>query len=366
VIQVLSKIRQFGIHFTWVFMIALLTAIITTQFSSDYPLWQRLVLGLVVAGLFLLMTIVREFILSLAVFHRGNPFRKMTLFVFGAVYQENREKVATTHLVLQFAVKYLSNLVIAAIFYGLYATSINAGNTLLAGIAQWLTYLFAILFLLHFIPAFPLDGGDILRMWLWRSSGNYYQSTHLASVIGWSLGLLFVFGGGLVFILTRLWLISLLIVVFGWILTLAAGAARRRTNYHLALQNIKAEDLMTSEYPVVNPAMNIQQLVRDQVLIKGWLYIIIIEEDRLVGLLTLPQIKSLPIQRWKNTLVGDLMTPLEQIYSALPQQTADVLFDEMSLRKIDYVPVIQDGSVIGVVTRTALNELFKIRRGFGI
>jgi Zn-dependent protease len=223
----LSKILRFRVHYTWILVFALVTAIVTTQFSEDYPLREKIVLGLVVSLLFLAAVTIRELILNMAEFSREFPVRKITLFVIGGIYPEIRESVAAANSRLLYMARFLSNLAIAAVFAGLYATFVATDNLMAAGVAQWLAYLFFLLFLLHIIPAFPLDGGKILRLVLWRSTGDYYKATQIASLIGWAAGLFFIFVGGLVFIVTFEWTISLVVVSIGWIIEIAAGNTRR-------------------------------------------------------------------------------------------------------------------------------------------
>lgn len=353
------------VHYTWIFVFALVTAIVTTQFSENYPLWQRITLGIAVSILFLTALTVREFIFAITAFRKETPVNKITIFAFGGVYQENRERMVSTHIPLLYLARFLSNLVIAAIFYGLYATFINSGNLAMAGLFQWLAYVFLLLFILHFIPAFPLDGGEILRMAMWRSTGDYYKATRTASLIGWATGLFLIFAGVLVFIVIQQWTISLVIVMVGWTIQIAAGSSRSHIKEHAVLQNIKAEDIMTREYPAMSAQVNIRQLMRENILIKGWHYIVIVEGTKLIGMLTIEQIKSVPWKRWNNTTAGDIMTPADRLRTAHPQQKADTLFEEMDQKSIDYIPILEADKIIGVVTRHALTNLIRIRTEFG-
>ena len=347
------------VDFTWFFMMALVIAIVTTQFSEIYVLWQRVVLALVVVLLFLGVSTLRELILITAVFPKEAPIKKITLFVFGAVYPESQDRIIAVNLPMLFLARFLSNLILAAIFYGLYATFVNADNLMMAGVAQWLAYIFCLVFLLHFVPAFPLTGGEILRLLIWKSTANYHHATNVASLIGWAAGLLLIFAGVLLLIITRDWIISLLIVAIGWILEIAAGNARRDLKTHLILQSIRAEDIMSRDYPVMQPQMLLGQLVREYILKKGWLYLIVAEGTRLEGVLTLKQIQSIPGQRWNNTTVGDIMTPAARLRTAHLQQPADSLFEEMNWQGIDYVPVLEGENVVGVVNRGVLKSLIK-------
>jgi Zn-dependent protease/predicted transcriptional regulator len=362
----LRKILSFRVHYTWVFVFALVVALVITQFSENYTLLQRGVLGIYVSLLFLIMTFIRELVLSTAAFRKENPIKKTIIFAFGGIHHENKDRIVSTHLPLLYLVRFLSHLVIAVIFWGLYATFINYSNVTLAGIVQWLAYIYILLFLLHFIPAFPLDGGEILRLILWKTTGDFYKATRIASMIGLSVGLFLVFAGVLVLIVTQQWYFSLVIIFFGWIIQIAAGYTRREVKIHMALQNTMAEDIMSKEYPVMSDQVNIGQLIREHILKQGWQYIIVMDDGKFKGLLTLNQIKKVPLKRFNSTSLGDIMTPAGQLGTAGPQQTADIIFEEMYQRGIDYVPIMEDANVTGVVTRDALMKLVKVRLSFGV
>jgi Zn-dependent protease len=354
------------LHYTWILFFGLVTAIVTTQFTEGYPLWQKIVLGLIVSVMFLAAVTLRELVVSTAVFRRQVPVKQITVFAFGGLYNETQNSLVNTHLVLHYLVRYLSHLVIAIIFYGLYATFINAGNVTLSTLFQWLAYIYTLLFLLHFIPAFPLDGGRILRMFLWRSSGDFYRATARASLIGWAVGLLMIFAGVMEFIVTREWMVSLLLVIMGWTLQAAAGQVRRKTRTLMVLKGIRVQDVMTREFPMMSPQINVGQLVRDNILVKGWNYLIVIEGAQLKGFLTLKKVKSVPFKKWKTTTIGDIMTPSDRLETADPLQTADILQEDMDLMSLDYIPVLQDEHITGVVTRKVLQGLMKTRAELGV
>ncbi len=360
----LSRILSFRFHYTWVFVYGLITAIVVTQFPENYSLLEKIILGAVVFLLFLVMTVVRELVLSTAVLRTETPINRITLFAFGAIYHENKDRVLTTHLPLLYLIRFLSHLVIAVIFWGLYATFVNSGNSTMAGVVQWLAYIYILLFLVHFLPAFPLDGGEILRMLLWRSTGDFYKATHAASLIGLAAGLLMVFAGVLVGILTRQLYFAMVIVLMGWIIQIAAGYTRREMKLHLALQSITIEDIMTAEYPVLPGEITIGQLVREHILRKGWRYVIVAEGGQFKGLLTLDRVKKLPVKVYDKMKIGEAMTPAAQLRTVTPQQMADTILDDIYHRGINYVPVMENGSISGVVTRDAMMNLVGIRAGF--
>jgi CBS domain-containing protein len=112
--------------------------------------------------------------------------------------------------------------------------------------------------------------------------------------------------------------------------------------------------------------VNIRQLVRERILRNGWHYITVVDGGKLKGILTLKQIKSVPLNRWNNATIADVMTPSKNIITAHSHQMADTLYEEMYFRGIDQIPVLENNNVIGVVSLSTLTDLVKIRSGFGV
>ncbi len=354
------------LHYTWIPVLVLITALVTLRFAEDYSLFYRILLGASVSLLFLATLAFREYILNILAFRKETWVKKMTLFAFGGVYQESADRYYATHPPLLYLSRYLSNFLLAAVFYGLYATFIDAGILALAGVAQWLSYIYFLFFLLHFIPIYPLDGGEILRLIIWRKTRDYYRATWVSSCIGWGAGLFLIFAGVMLLIITWQWVIDLMVVLLGWMIQVAAGYTRTQIKIHTVLKTIKAEDVMTRECPVASRKVNIRRLIRDYILINGCHYILVVDDGKLSGILTLKQIKSALRKRRNEVTAGDIMTPCERIRTAYRQQTANALYEDMYQRGIEYIPVLEENNVIGVVTMSALMNLVKIRSGFGI
>jgi predicted transcriptional regulator/Zn-dependent protease len=354
------------VHYTWIPMLILITALVTLQFAEDYSLFQRMLLGAGVSLLFLATLTFREFILGILAFRKETWVKKITLFAFGGVYQESADRYYATHPPLLYLSRFLFNFLLTAIFYGLYATFVDAGILAIAGIAQWLSYIYFMLFLVHFIPIYPLDGGEVLRLILWKKFGDYYRATWIAGRVGWAAGLILIFTGVLLLIITRQWAIDLLIVLLGGMIQIAAGYTRTLIKIHMTLKTVKAEDIMTRDYPVMSRQVNVRRLIREYILVTGRQYILVVDDGKLKGVLTLNQIKSALRKRQNEATIGDIMTPYEQIRTTYRQQSASVLYEDMYQRSIQYIPVLEENKVIGVVTMSALMNLVKIHSGFGI
>ncbi len=362
--------RIFGVslrlHYTWAMAFVLITAMVVTQFPEAYPLWQRITLGIAASLLFFISVSVREFVISLTAISRGIPVKSITLFVFGGVSQVTKEATRPILELLLAAAGLLSSLVIAGVFYGIYAVLVNAGSIVIAGLIQWLAFIYFMLFLFHFIPGFPLDGGRALRALLWKVTDDYEQATRIASWAGWGIGLLCIVGGILLLIVGRQWFVGLVLTGMGWVLQTAAAQSRRQAVLHEALQSIIAQDLMTKEYPLITPQFSLGQLVRDYITVTGRRYFVVVDGVKLLGIVTMRNVKSIPKKRWDSTHIGEIMTPASELKAAHPQQPAASLLEQMDELGIDHMPVLEEDKVIGIVARDSLIHLAKTRAKLGI
>ncbi|MEW6142207.1 MAG: CBS domain-containing protein [Chloroflexota bacterium] len=353
-------------HYTCAGACVLVAAIVATQLPENYSFWQKAVLGVSAALLYLALLIVRELVLNLASDRGRSPVKEVTLFAFGGVSQTAEELILPGHELLMAAARLLSSLVTTAVLYGVYALSVNYGNLTVAGVTEWLVFIWSSLFLLNILPGFPLDTGMALRAILLKRSGDYQQATYTASTVGWSAGLLFIFSGGLVFIVTQQWLVGLVVTVVGWCLQSASAVMRRQAALVMALEFTEVRNVMTGEYEEIDINVTVDQLFREHILVSGWRYYVVTDGAALKGVLTARKIKSVSWRRWNSTRAGDIMTPLGEIGTAYPEQSGASALQEMYLRRMDSMPVLDGGGVVGVVARDRLVGLGKTRAEFEV
>ena len=354
------------LHYTWLIAFVLITAAVVTQFPTAYPLSQRIILGIGASLFFFLAISIREFVLNFIAISKGIPVKRVTLFVIGGLSQITRGTSRPMHELLLAMAGLLSNLVIAWTFYGVYAVLVNTGSVVVAGLIQWLTFIFFMFALFHFIPGFPLDGGRVLRALLWRATGDYNRATRIASATGWVIGLLLIIGGILVMIVTRQWFVGLFLAVPGWALQSAAEQTRRQVVLQEALQSITAQDVMARECPLITQQLSLGQLVRDCILVTGQRYFVVIDDAKLQGIVTMRNIKRIPKERWDSTPIGEIMTPASKLKTVHSQQSAASILEQMDESGISQMPVLEKDKVIGIVTRDSLIRLVKTRAELGM
>lgn len=363
----LSRIFRISIRlpYTWILAIALITAIMVTEFPSSYHLWQRASLGIATGLLFFISISAREFIINIIAVNRGIPVRRTTLYVFGGAPQISKESTRPVLEILMAMIGLLATLIIGGVLYGINAALVNSGSVAIAGLFQWLALIFFMLFLFHFIPGFPLDGGRILRALLWRVTGDYERATLIASWSGWVFGLICIALGILLMITERQWLNGLLLGGTGWVLQSAATQSRRQAGLLEALKKTKAQDIMNRAISFISPEFTIGQAIHDYILVGGQRQCIIALDGKFQGVATVNDIKRVPKKR-HGSHIGKIMTPASEIKTAHPQQSAASLLGQMDELGTDYMPVLENDTIVGIVTRDSLIHLAQTREELGM
>jgi Zn-dependent protease len=216
------------LHYTWLPALILIIAAVITQFSTAYPLWERIILGAIASGLFLVAIFVREFTITFIATHRGVRVRRVILFAIGGVHIIDKETTHISHELLLAVAGILSNLIIAGILYGVYYALEYTGNVIIDVLIQWLAFIYFMLAIFHFVPAFPLDGGRVLRALLWKTTHDYRRATLISSWTGWGVGVIMTIGGIIVVVLTQQWFVGILLAFPGLVLQNAATHSRKQ------------------------------------------------------------------------------------------------------------------------------------------
>jgi Zn-dependent protease len=350
------------LHRGWAVAFILIIVVVVTQFPEAYPLWLRSVFGIAAVLLFFAAIGIREITLNFLALSRGMPEKRITLFVFGGVSQIAREETSPVLELLLAMSGLLTNLIITGILYGVYSILINTGSAMIGGIILWVAYIYFMVALFHFIPVFPLDCGRLLRAVLWKATDDYNRATNITSWAGQGFGLLLIVGGILVAVLAGQWFNGVVPIFIGWILHTAALQSRRPVVLRKALRGIKARDAVARDCPIIiRRRLSLGRLVRDHIMASGQHYFIVAERDRLKGVVSVRDVKKVSKKRRRSTLVGEIMTPTSELRTAQAEQPAASLLEQMNEWQIDYMPVLEEDRVIGIVVRDTLVRLMKTR-----
>jgi CBS domain-containing protein len=232
-----------------------------------------------------------------------------------------------------------------------------AGLDPITTILLWLGPVNILLGLFNLIPGFPLDGGRVLRSILWAATDNFRRATRWAAgvgqVVAWLLiltGIAMIFGVQVPFFgsgfVGGLWL-----AFIGWFLSSAAIQSEQQLVLHDVLEGVPASRLMRSNVPTVPPTISVAELVHRYVMGTDERAFPVMDGDRLVGLVTLEDIRKVAREEWDTTSANAIMTPAEELTSVTPQTDAAEALDKLQQRDVRQLPVVSEGHLVGMVRR---------------
>jgi Zn-dependent protease len=355
------------LHTTWFLVFAMVAwSLAGGYFPLEYPGWDPAiywVVGVITAVLFFASVLIHELGHSVVAIREGITVRNITLFIFGGVAQiESEPPSAGAEFRIAIAGP-LTSLGLAVIFI-LFGSNVVV-NSVLAAPAMYLGRINLMLALFNLIPGFPLDGGRVLRAILWGFGGSFRQATRWASRVGGVVAFLFIaYGIALMFFgnfFNGLW-----IAFIGWFLNNAAQSSYQQVVLRDLLAGVKVRDVMTSQCSAIPGDLRLDRLVHDHVLGDGRRCLFVVGEGGLQGLVTLHNIKAVPRNRWGEATASQIMTPVDELLSAWPDEDVLTLLQRMDEADVNQVPVMDDGHMMGMITREHLLHYIRTLSELGV
>ncbi len=358
---------EIDIHVSWIIILVLLTVSLATGwFPQLYPGWSSATywgVGLISALLLFVSVLLHELAHSLVARRRGLPVKNITLFIFGGVSNIEQEPKSPGVEFQVAIVGPLTSLLIGAVCF-LLLLPLRGTKSPLEGILFYLAVTNLLLGVFNLIPGFPLDGGRVLRSIVWKLTGSLTKATRVASISGQVIAYLFIlwgiwqlFSGD---VLNGIW-----IGFIGWFLLSAAQSANTQGMLQSALRGVTVGEVMNPTSPTVPANISLQQLINDYFLPHGLRCALVMQGDRLAGLITLSDIRHVPREQWGYTSVGQTMIPVERLHVVSPQQSLNDVLPLMAGRDVNQLPVVQNGIPVGIVSRDAIMRYLEVRRSLG-
>jgi len=356
------------INVSWIIILVLLTVSLATGwFPQLYPGWSTATYWLIafLSSLLLFVSVLlHELAHSLVARRRGLPVKSITLFIFGGVSNIEREPTSPGVEFQMAFVGPLTSLLIGVVCF-LLQLPLRGSNSPLEGILFYLAVTNVLLGVFNLIPGFPLDGGRVLRSIIWKITGSMRQATRVATITGQVIAYLFILLGVWLFftgnILNGIWL-----GFIGWFLLSAAQSANSQAMLTSVFNGVTVGEVMNPKPATVPADISLQQLVDAYFLPGGLRYALVMQADHLVGLMTLSDIRHIPRERWAHVPVSQAMIPLSRLHVVSPQQSLSDVLPLMAGRDVNQLPVVQNGALVGIVSRDAIVQYLEVRRGLGV
>ncbi len=362
------------IDWSWLFIFFLITWNLASAFSDYHSNWSSgLVLGMAVVAalLFFGSVLAHELAHSLVARRRGVPVRNITLFLFGGVSNIERDPDSPKSEFLITIVGPLTSLILGgllllladAVAHPVSDTLSNSSQALRqlspgATLLMWLGTINVVVGIFNLIPGFPLDGGRILRSILWAATNNLHRATRWASwagqAVAWLLiltGVAMIFGAQVPFFGTGL-VGGLWLAFIGWFLNNAAIQTYQRLVIQDILENVPVARMMRTDPPTVDKGVSVDALVHSYVMRVDDHAFPVLENDNLIGLVTLEDIRKVPREQWATTTVQQIMTPLSKLVVVTSDEDAGDAWEKLAQGDLRQLPVLQGQHLAGLLRRS--------------
>jgi Zn-dependent protease/CBS domain-containing protein len=355
---------QIRINWSWLVVFVLIVwSLAAAVFPSQNPELSdgaHLAMAVVAALLFFASVLLHELGHAWQARRDGIEIDGITLWLFGGVAQF---KGGFPNPGAEFRIAIAGPLVTVVLSLGFVLLALAGLPSAVDGVAAWLGYINLTLLVFNLIPAFPLDGGRVLRAALWRARGDIGWATRVAADIGRGFGYLFIALGVAMFIIegsfSGAWL-----AFIGWFLLGAATAEARYVATDQALAGLQVRDLMVRNPVIVDPDLTVGRFMDEVASSRRFTtYPVVDRSGRPLGLLAFSSVAAVPRSEWDKRRVRESLIPLDQV-PLLTEGTraVDALAELSSRPGANRGLVVDNGHLDGLLSITDLARALEARR----
>ncbi len=355
--------RLFGFeirgHVSWAIILAVIAVTAATRVAEVAPGIGPLgswVVGGIVAAAFLLSALAHELGHAFAARHVGLPGVPVIVYFFGGAASTRLETVRPRDEILAAIAGPLVSLGVGGVLSGIALVGELAGQGPIHAVGQVALVIGVMNLLLggiNLLPAFPLDGGRIVRALAWERTGDPARALRMAGSAGRYLGILFA-TVGIVAILFVDSLDGLMLAVCGWFIVSSAGAVDRSAEIDATLEGISVGDVMDHDVSGVPPGLTLDTFAEQVLDGASPASVPVLRGLDLLGMIGAKQIRRIRRDRWANTRAEDLMVSGDALPHVGPEMSLRDALDQLHRSGLDGLPVLEAGTLTGIVTRRAV------------
>lgn len=300
--------------------------------------------------------VLHELAHSLAARRFGVEMRGITLFIFGGVAEMKDEPPSPlAEFVIAIAGPIMSVL-IALVCGGLGLLGMSVGwPTPVYGVLLYLGSINSLLVVFNMVPAFPLDGGRVLRALLWSIKDNLKSATRITSAIGSGFGMLLIFLGVVSFIsgnfIGGIWWFLL-----GMFLNQASQMSYQQLLVRRVLEGEPVSRFMQEEVRTVPPNTTLDDFVENYVYRHHFKMFPVTDNGTLHGCMTTENVKRYPKEEWPRHTVVEVAEPCSRENTIESDADANTALKKMTQSGHSRLIVTKADGLQGVV---ALKDLMK-------
>ncbi len=351
---------------SWLLLALLITwSLGAGVFPVEYPDLPRRVyawMGIACAIGVFFSIVFHEFSHSLVARHFGMPIKGITLFIFGGVAEMESEPPSPRSEFLMAVAGPLASFLLAFFFAEVEALAVaREWHVSVVGVCDMLGYINVVVAIFNMVPAFPLDGGRMLRAALWHWTKNMRAATRVSSRIGSGFGLALMFLGGFSFIqgnfIGGMWWFLIGIFLRG-----AAKASYQQLLLQEVLQGKPVRNFMRRDPVTVPPSITVQDWIENYVYQYHFKMFPVVGDSKLLGCVSINKIKQIPRAEWSGKTIGDVMEPVSDANSVSGDVETMKLLSAMVRPDTEArFMVVDNGQLVGMISLKDLLELIALK-----
>lgn len=215
----------------------------------------------------------------------------------------------------------------------------------------------------NLVPAYPLDGGRIVRDLAWLRSGDERTGWRAAARIGRYTAFLLL-AAGLVVVATGDPANGAFVALSGWFLFLSARAIKERVRVDELIGDLHVSDALEIDVPSIGPGLTLDtfadQLLGDE---SPTTVVPVMRDDELLGVVGVAQVRRVRQAAWPTTHVEDVMLKPPRLVPLSPDDTLLSGFEKIRRARADGLPVVGSDGFVGLLTLRSIGAIVRGRVG---
>ena len=364
-----SLFKVFGfevkIDISWLLLAALITWSLASglfpEYYKDLPraaYWWMGAAGAV--GLFLSI-VIHELTHSLVARYYGISMKGITLFIFGGVAQMEDDPPNPKAEFMMAIVGPLCSCLIGFLSFLLYTFGEKSGwPVTVNGVLNYLAWLNIILAIFNLIPAFPLDGGRVLRSALWGWKKDIRWATNIAAQIGSGFGILLIIMG-VVYIVSGNFVGGMWWLLIGLFLRSTAQMSYQQLLARNLFNAKKVNELMVKNPVTVPRSISLEEFVRDYVYKHHFQMYPVLSFGKLTGCISIKQVASIPREEWAASTVGAVALPCNEETTVGSEEDANKALAIMNRTGNSRLLVVKGDQLEGIIALKDMLNLLSLK-----
>ncbi len=309
--------------------------------------------------------VVHEFAHSVVARRNGLPMEGITLFIFGGVAEMSGEPPNARTEFLMAAAGPVTSILLGGLFYGIYRAAPDSWPPAAVGVIHYLGWLNWVLAVFNSIPAFPLDGGRVLRSAIWGRTKNLSRATQISAQIGEGFGWLLI-GLAIISLFFGNFVSAVWWFILGLFLKNAAQQSYQQVILRSALAGEPIRRFMRTEPITVPPNLSIDDLINDYIYRYHFKWFPVVSEERhLNGCISTADVKNVPREEWRQHSVQEMMRPCSADNTITPDADAVTALAKMSKTGLSRLMVVDHGQLVAVLALKDLLDFLSLKLEIG-